>query len=150
MRSKATRSAIIVRTICQPREAGPLLPVLNVVEDDTGKVMHVEVYFSRTVPEVAVFASGNVLAIKAPRLEMSRYGPVIRVVHPSDIMILPQGHELMPKAFSNHPGSDFKSMWDWKDDAKEAMRRIEYTKAIVQYSNAIELSSKTKEPSSVS
>ncbi|KAG9715524.1 hypothetical protein KCU73_g15905, partial [Aureobasidium melanogenum] len=63
MRSKASRSVIIVRTVCQPRKPGPLLPVLNVVEDDTGKVMHVEVYFSSTVPMVAILASGNVLAI---------------------------------------------------------------------------------------
>ncbi|KAH0424062.1 SET domain-containing protein, partial [Aureobasidium melanogenum] len=150
MRSKASRSVIIVRTICQPRYLGPLLPILNVVEDDTGKAMHIEVYFSSTVPEVAILASGEALAIKAPRLEMSRYGPVIKVIHPSDIMILPQGHELMPKAFSREIKSAPESLWDWKEHAKATMSRSEYTKAIVQYSKAIECSFKTKESSDVS
>ncbi|KAH0267774.1 SET domain-containing protein, partial [Aureobasidium melanogenum] len=150
MRSKASRSVIIVRAICQPRYLGPLLPILNVVEDDTGKAMHIEVYFSSTVPEVTILASGEVLAIKAPRLEMSRYGPVIKVIHPSDIMILPQGHELMPKAFSREIKSAPESLWDWKEHAKATMSRSEYTKAIVQYSKAIERSFKTKESSDVS
>ncbi|KAH0369709.1 SET domain-containing protein, partial [Aureobasidium melanogenum] len=147
MRSKASRSAIIVRTICQPRHPGQLLPILNVIEDDAGRAMHIEVFFSSTAPVVAILASGNVLAIKAPRLEMGKYGPKIRVIHPSDIMVLPQGHELMPKAFSKYPDSASRSIWDLQEHADEATKRDEYTKAIVYYSNAIDLASETQDSS---
>lgn len=142
---------VVVRTICEPHQPGQLLPILNVVEDDTGKVVHIEVYFASTVPQAAVLASGNVLAIKAPRLEMSDYGRVIRVVHPSDIMILSQGHELMPKAFARSAEtSSSMSVWDWKEHAKASMEREEYTKAIVQYSDAIERAYTTQESSDIS
>lgn len=151
VKNKASKSVVVVRTICEPRQPGQLLPILNVVEDDTGKAVHIEVYFSSTVPQAAILASGNVLAIKAPRLEMSDYGRVIRVVHPSDIMILPQGHELMPKAFSRSAETtSSKSVWDWKEQAETAMDRKEYTKAIVEYSNAIERAYTTQESSDIS
>lgn len=150
VKNKAFKSVLILRTICQPRQLGQLLPILNVVEDDTGKVVHIEVYFPSTVPKVAILASGNVLAIKAPRLEMTDYGRVIRVVHPSDVMILPQGHELMPKAFSTYTEPSSKSIWDCKEEAKVAMEEEEYTKAVAQYSNAIERAYITQESSDVS
>ncbi|KAG9699621.1 hypothetical protein KCU95_g1480, partial [Aureobasidium melanogenum] len=150
MGSKASRSAIIVRTICQPRHPGPLLPVLNVIEDDAGRAMHIEIYFSSTIPVATVLAIDNVLATKAPRQEMGKYGPKIRIVHPSDIMLLPQGHELMPKAFSSYSDSASKTIWDWKEQAKEAIKRDEYTKAIDYYSNAIKRASETQQSSDLS
>lgn len=81
--------------------------------------MHIEIYFSSTIPVATILATGNILAIKAPRLEMGKYGPKIRVIHPSDIMILPPGHALLPEAFS----TDFKvttfiSIWDCERDCK--------------------------------
>ncbi|KAI5236403.1 hypothetical protein E4T42_09482 [Aureobasidium subglaciale] len=70
---------------------------------------------------------------------MGKHGPCIKVFHPSDIIILEQGYELIPKAFETAPESTSKSIWDWKEEAELASNHEAYSKALDSYSEAIDL-----------
>lgn len=133
---------LIVRTIGHPRQPRPLLPILNVVEDDAGRYMHIEVYFPTTVPPTAILDFGNILAIKAPECEVTSHGAVIRVVHPSDILTLIPNHRLVPGAFVDLSELSLKSVRVCKKKAKTALKKGEYTKAIAGFSNALNQSSR--------
>ncbi|KAI4720396.1 hypothetical protein E4T48_03398 [Aureobasidium sp. EXF-10727] len=145
LHDKTLGTVLIVRTVGQPQQPGPLLPILNVIEDDTGEAMHIEVYFPSTSPPTAILASGNILAIKTPECEMGSHGPVIKVVHPSDILVLQPSHKLVPKAFLDLSGLSVNSVRDWIEEAKMALEKGEYTKAIAVCSNAFEQLSNTED-----
>ncbi|KEQ98700.1 hypothetical protein AUEXF2481DRAFT_25963 [Aureobasidium subglaciale EXF-2481] len=132
-------TVLVVRPIRAPVQLGPLLPIMNVVEDSKSHVMHIEVYFPSTIPSTAILAKDIVLAIKTPTYEMGKHGPCIKVFHPSDIIILEQGYELIPKAFETAPESTSKSIWDWKEEAELASNHEAYSKALDSYSEAIDL-----------
>ncbi|KAI5274328.1 SET domain-containing protein [Aureobasidium subglaciale] len=132
-------TVLVVRPIRAPVQLGSLLPIMNVVEDSKSHVIHVEVYFPSTIPSTAILAKGIVLAIKTPTYEMGKHGPCFKVFHPSDVMILEQGHELIPKAFTTASESTSKSIWDWKEEAELASNHGAYSKALHSYSEAIDL-----------
>ncbi|KAI5207751.1 hypothetical protein E4T39_01735 [Aureobasidium subglaciale] len=130
---------LIVRTISDPLQPGPLLPIINVIEDENFHIMHIDVYFPSTITSTAILANGIFLAIKTPTCKRGNHGPCIKVFHPSDVMIVGQDHKLMPVAFRTMTGSHRRSIWDWKEEAETASSRGAYSKAIDSCSNAINL-----------
>ncbi|CAD0112502.1 unnamed protein product [Aureobasidium uvarum] len=141
LQCKNPGTVLIVRAIGQPSRPEPLLPILNVIEDDTGEAIHIEVYFPITSPPTDILSSGNILAIKTPQFEMGSYGPVIKVVHPSDILALESSHELVHETFVDLSGLSVKSVWDWKDEAEAALEKRDYKKTINSCSNTLGQSS---------
>ncbi|KAI4726362.1 SET domain-containing protein [Aureobasidium sp. EXF-10728] len=76
---------------------------------------------------------------------MSSHGPVIKVVHPSDILALQPSHKLVPKAFLDLSGPSVNSVRDWVEEAQVALGKGEYTKTIAVCSNAFERFSNTED-----
>ena len=66
LRSQNHGSVLLVRAIEQSIQLGPLFPVMNVVEDITHDVSHLEVFFPSTSPPTAILKQGTVVAIKEP------------------------------------------------------------------------------------
>ncbi|KAI4853079.1 SET domain-containing protein [Aureobasidium sp. EXF-8845] len=132
LRSQNPGTVLLVRVIEQPLQIGALYPVMNVVEDITHDVNHLEVFFPSTSPPTAVLKQGNVVAIKEPLYVMNHGRKVVRVVHPSNIMVLKTGHEMYPKAFQKL-APPTRTTLEWHIEGNDALGRGDYTEAIDWY-----------------
>ena len=126
---------LLVRAIEQPLQIGALYPVMNVVEDITHDVSHLEVFFPSTSPPTAILKQGTVVAIKEPLYVMNHGRKVIRVVHPSNIMILEPEHEMYPKLFEASAASPKRTTLEGYAEGNDASKRGDYTEAIDWYFN---------------
>jgi hypothetical protein len=124
----------LVRAIEKPLQIGALYPVMNVVEDITHDVNHLEVFFPSTSPPTAILKQGNVVAIKEPLYVMNHGRKVIRIVHPSNIMVLSRGHEMYPKVFRELAPPE-RMTSEWHMEGNGALGRGDYTEAIDWYVN---------------
>jgi hypothetical protein len=125
---------LLVRAIEQPLQIGALYPVMNVVEDITDDVNHLEVFFPSTSPPTAILNQGNVVAIKEPLCVMNHGRKVVRVVHPSNIMVLKPGHEMYPRVFQKLALPE-RTTLEWHMEGNDALGRGNYTEAIDWYIN---------------
>jgi hypothetical protein len=106
---------------------------MNVVEDVTYNVSHLEVFFPTSTPHLSILRQGAVLAIKEPLHVMNHGSKVIRVLHPSNIVELDPEHKLMPKTFQKPTTIPVRSIQDWSIQASEAFSRKEYTESVQWY-----------------
>jgi hypothetical protein len=125
---------LLVRAIEQPLRIGALYPVMNVVEDITHDVNHLEVFFPSTSPPTAILKQGNVVAIKEPLYVMNHGRKVIRVVHPSNIMVLSPGREMYPKVFQKLAPPE-RTTSERHVEGNDALGRGDYTEAMDWYVN---------------
>jgi tetratricopeptide (TPR) repeat protein len=108
---------------------------MNVVEDITHDVSHSEVFFPSTSPPTAILKQGTVVAIKEPLYVMNHGRKVVRVVHPSNVIILEPEHEMYPKIFRGPPTSVQRTTLEWHAEGDDALSRSQYTEAIHWYVN---------------
>lgn len=108
---------------------------MNVVEDITHDVSHSEVFFPSTSRPTAILKQGTVVAIKEPLYVMNHGRKVVRVVHPSNVIILEPEHEMYPKIFREPPASVRRTTLEWHAEGDDAANRGEYTEAIAWYVN---------------
>jgi tetratricopeptide (TPR) repeat protein len=134
LRSQNTGTVLLVRAIEQPLQIGALYPVMNVVEDITHDVSHLEVFFPSTSPPAAILKQGTVVAIKEPLYVMNHGRKVVRVVHPSNIMVLKPEHEMYPKVFQAL-ASPKRTILEWHAEGNDALSKGHHTEAIEWYVN---------------
>ncbi|KAI5265629.1 SET domain-containing protein [Aureobasidium subglaciale] len=108
---------------------------MNVVEDVTSDVSHMEVFFPATSPPLAILKQGTVLAIKEPLCAMNHGRKVIRVIQPSNIVVLKPEHNMYPKMFRDASVSSNSRMSRTEGDT--ASDRGEYTEAIDWYTRGL-------------
>ncbi|KAI5207875.1 SET domain-containing protein [Aureobasidium subglaciale] len=139
LRSRNIGAVIIVRAVESPLQLGALFPIMNVVEDVTSDVGHMEVFFPTTSPPLAILKQGTVLAIKEPLCAMNHGRKVIRVIQPSNVVVLEPKHNMYPKVFrdASVPSNSRIS----RTEGDTASDRGEYTEAIDWY--VYSLSSRT-------
>jgi hypothetical protein len=133
LRSQNTGTVLLVRAIELPLQIGALYPVMNVVEDITHDVSHLEVFFPSTSPPTAILNQGTVVAIKEPLYVMNHGRKVVRVVHPSNIIVLKPEHEMYPGVFRGPLALPKRTTLEWYTQGNNASSRGEYTEAIDWY-----------------
>ncbi|THY21990.1 SET domain-containing protein [Aureobasidium pullulans] len=130
LRSQNHGSVLLVRAIEQPIQLGPLFPVMNVVEDITNDVSHMEFFFSSTSPPAAILTQGTVLAIKEPLYVMNHGKRVVRVVQPSNVKVLKHGHDIFPRVFVESPPLVSKTSMEWAKEGNNALEIGEYSRSV--------------------
>ncbi|KEQ76800.1 SET domain-containing protein, partial [Aureobasidium namibiae CBS 147.97] len=135
LRSRNPGTVLLVRAIEEPLQIGTLYPGMNVVEDTTQDVSHLEVFFPSTSPPVAILKRGTVLAIKEPLFVMNHGRKVVRVVQPSNIMVLKSEHEMYPKMFQGPSVSPERTALEWRVEGDDALTRGNHTEAMDWYVN---------------
>lgn len=133
LRSQNHGSVLLVRAIEQPIQLGPLFPVMNVVEDITNDVSHMEIFFSSTLPPAAILTQGTVLAIKEPLYVMNHGKRVVRVVQPSNVKVLKPGHDMFPRVFAEVPRLVTKTSMVWAKEGNNALEMGEYSRSVDWY-----------------
>lgn len=131
----------MVRAIEEPLQIGTLYPIMNVVEDTTQDVSHLEVFFPSTSPPVAILKRGTVLAITEPLYVMNHGRKVVRVIHPSNVMVLKPEHEMYPKMFQALFVSAERTALEWHVGGDDALKRGDHTEAMKWYVNVSNVTS---------
>ncbi|KAI5194227.1 SET domain-containing protein [Aureobasidium subglaciale] len=142
LRSRNVGAVIIVRAVEKPLQLGALFPIMNVVEDVTSDVSHMEIFFPTTSPPLAILKQGTVLAIKEPLCAMNHGRKVIRVIQPSNIVVLKPEHYMYPKIFRDALVSSNSRMPRTEGDT--ASGRGEYTEAIDWYGYSLSTDAYTR------
>ncbi|TIA54622.1 SET domain-containing protein [Aureobasidium pullulans] len=145
LRSQNHGSVLLVRAIEQPIQLGPLFPVMNVVEDITNDVSHMEIFFSSTSPPAAILTQGTVFAIKEPLYVMNHGKRVVRVVQPSNVKVLKPGHDMFPRVFAEVPPLVTKTGMVWAKEGNNALEMGEYSRSVDCFTSGLETHPKNDE-----
>lgn len=120
-------SFLLLRVFCQPYRRSA---VMAAVEDETGDVDRVALYHTKeALRAFEVVPEGTVVTVKEPLYRMEEDGRyVLRVDHPSNMVVLDQHHKLCPEQWRN-PEEIQMSALDWKLEGDKAFIREEYLEA---------------------
>lgn len=120
-------SFLLLRVFCQPYRRSA---VMAAVEDETGDVDRVTLFHTKeALRAFEVVPEGTVVTVKEPFYRMEEDGRyVLRVDHPSDMVVLDQHHKLRPEQWQN-PEEIQMSALDWKLEGNKAFVREEYLEA---------------------
>jgi len=130
---------LIVRTFVEPIH---IQAFQNALEDEFGAVDRLALYNeSPVIPPARVFAKGTVLAIKEPYYKGSADGGyIIRVDHPSNLVVLRPGHHLIPLVFALPTVDLDDSAMKWKERGNVAYLKKDYFGAVDMYTHGYEAS----------
>ncbi|KAH0350844.1 SET domain-containing protein, partial [Aureobasidium melanogenum] len=120
-------SFLLLRVFCQPfRKAA----VMAAVEDETGDVDRVALFHTKeALRAFEVVPEGSVVSVKEPFYHLEEDGRyVLRVDHPSDMVVLDQHHKLCPEQWQNHEEMRLTAL-EWKHEGDKAFVREEYLEA---------------------
>ncbi|KAG9600336.1 SET domain-containing protein, partial [Aureobasidium melanogenum] len=120
-------SFLLLRVFCQPfRKAA----VMAAVEDETGDVDRVALYHTKeALRGFEVVPEGTVVTVKEPFYHLEEDGRyVLRVDHPSDMVVLDQHHKLCPEQWQNREEIQLTAL-ECKREGKKAFVREEYPEA---------------------
>ncbi|KAM3416911.1 hypothetical protein BST61_g8499 [Cercospora zeina] len=125
---------LVLRTIGHPKNEDG---VMNAVEDANGDVDRLVVYYHRT----GTLRQGQVVAVKEPFCRLSNNGGcMIRVDHPGNIIVLHEGHEIVPKTL-RHGALDsltVDSAKTLKERGNASYQKADYAQAVWLYSRGLE------------
>ncbi|KAG9730506.1 SET domain-containing protein, partial [Aureobasidium melanogenum] len=120
-------SFLLLHVFCQPfRKAA----VMAAVEDETGDVDRVALYHTKeALRAFEVVPEGTVVTVKEPFYHLEEDGRyVLRVDHPSDMVVLEQHHKLYPEQWQNREEIQLTAP-EWKREGNKAFVREEYPEA---------------------
>ncbi|KAK8136450.1 SET domain-containing protein [Apiospora sp. TS-2023a] len=129
---------LVLRTIT---ELYPGAGIVAIVEDETGDADKLTIYNQNEASALSALPEGSVVAIKEPYYQFNGDGDfMICVDHPSDIMLLDDGHPLVPKCFykaDEEHGEATPTAWVRKGD--ESFMGGKFPDAVRCYSRALGL-----------
>lgn len=107
--------------------------LMTSIEDEEGTLSFLHVFHqprAAVVPAKQTLRPGGCYLIKEPFFTFSADGAYysLRVDHPSDIMSLPEGHELLPARWSNHNAVLEKSR-DMRKNGNVAVEKEKWAEA---------------------
>ncbi|KAK6003965.1 hypothetical protein QM012_008815 [Aureobasidium pullulans] len=128
-------SFLLLRVFCQPFRGSA---VMAAVEDETGDVDRVALYHTKeALRAFEVVPEGTVVTVKEPFYHMEEDGRyVVRVDHPSDMVVLDQHHEQCPEQWQNREEIQMTPL-GWKLEGNKAFVGEEYLEAYRCYTRGL-------------
>ncbi|KAK8100786.1 hypothetical protein PG999_011160 [Apiospora kogelbergensis] len=118
-----------------------------IVEDEAGDAEKLAIYNQSEASALSALPKGSVVAVKEPYYQFNGDGDfMICVDHPSDIVLLDDGHPLVPECFREaSEGNSEETPATWMGKGDKSFIGGSFPKAVRCYSRALDLTTKGDE-----